>query len=281
MAAATSIPSTNFKTWPVILALALVSAPLVLMYIYLFADTVTDSAAGSLIPNELTLRHWTFLWETRPGKPNIWLVAMNTLVFATSTTLIVLAVSSTAGYVLSRLAVPARGFFLAGVMVLHAFPSVTLIIAIFIVLQMVGLYNSLIGVILVKAALDLPLGIWLMKGFYDTVPWEIEMAGITDGASRFTVWRKLVLPQVTPALAALGLFAFLSGWSEFILPQVLTPGNNVQVLSVYLAGLIADDNNFDMALFKSVGVFYMVPVLILFAFFQRHLMNIYGGGSKG
>ena len=281
MAAATSIPSANFKTWPVILALALVSAPLVLMYIYLFADTVTDSAAGSLIPNELTLRHWTFLWETRPGKPNIWLVAMNTLVFATSTTLIVLAVSSTAGYVLSRLAVPARGFFLAGVMVLHAFPSVTLIIAIFIVLQMVGLYNSLIGVILVKAALDLPLGIWLMKGFYDTVPWEIEMAGITDGASRFTVWRKLVLPQVTPALAALGLFAFLSGWSEFILPQVLTPGNNVQVLSVYLAGLIADDNNFDMALFKSVGVFYMVPVLILFVFFQRHLMNIYGGGSKG
>ncbi|MGO6908806.1 carbohydrate ABC transporter permease, partial [Rhizobium ruizarguesonis] len=77
-------------------------------------------------------------------------------------------------YVLSRLNVPARGFFLAGVMVLHAFPSVTLIIAIFIVLQMIGLYNSLLGVILVKAAIDLPLGIWLMKGFYDTVPWEIE-----------------------------------------------------------------------------------------------------------
>lgn len=203
------------------------------------------------------------------------------MIFATSTTLLVLAISSTAGYVLSRLNVPGRAYFLAGVMVLHAFPSVTLIIAIFIVLQMVGLYNSLIGVILVKAALDLPLGIWLMKGFYDTVPWEIEMAGVTDGASRFMVWRKLVLPQVGPALAALGLFAFLSGWSEFILPQVLTPGNNVQVLSVYLAGLIADDNNFDLNRFKAVGVFYVIPVLILFAFFQRHLMNIYGGGSKG
>ena len=69
---------------------------------------------------------------------------------------------------------------------------------------MVGLYNSLAGVILVKAALDLPLGIWIMKGFYDTVPWEIEMAGIQDGASRFTVWRRLVLPQVRPALLALG-----------------------------------------------------------------------------
>ncbi|MHB1110403.1 MAG: carbohydrate ABC transporter permease [Devosia sp.] len=279
--AQSSILSANFKAWPVVLALSIVSAPLVIMYAYLFIDTVTDSAPGSLIPNEFTLRHWDFLWQSRPGKPNIWPVALNTLIFATSTTLIVLAVSSTAGYVLSRLDVPGRGFFLAGVMVLHAFPSVTLIIAIFLVLQMVGLYNSLIGVVLVKAALDMPLGIWLMKGFYDTVPWEIEMAGITDGASRFTVWRRLVLPQVAPGLAALGLFAFLSGWSEFILPQVLTPGNNVQVLSVYLAGLIADDNNFDLALFKSVGVFYVIPVIILFLFFQRYLMNIYGGGTKG
>ena len=276
-----ALPSSNFRTWPIVLALAIVSAPLVLMYAYLFIDTVTDSAAGSLIPNEFTLKHCDFLWQARPGKASIWLVALNTLVFATSTTLIVLAVSSTAGYVLSRLNVPGRGFFLAGVMVLHAFPSVTLIIAIFLVLQMVGLYNSLIGVILVKAALDMPLGIWLMKGFYDTVPWEIEMAGITDGASRFTVWRRLVLPQVMPALAALGLFAFLSGWSEYILPQVLAPASNVQVLSVYLAGLIADDNNFDLNLFKAVGVFYIIPVLILFVFFQKHLMNIYGGGSKG
>ncbi len=276
-----SVPSTNFKSWPLILALGIVSAPLILMYAYLFIDTVTDTAPGSLIPNAITFRHWDFLWQARPGKPSIWPVALNTLIFATCTTTIVLVVSSTAGYVLSRLNVPGRAFFLAGVMVLHAFPSVTLIIAIFIVLQMVGLYNSLIGVILVKAALDLPLGIWLMKGFYDTVPWEIEMAGITDGASRFTVWRRLVLPQVKPALAALGLFAFLSGWSEYILPQVLTPGNNVQVMSVYLASMIADDNNFDLALFKSVGVFYILPVLILFVFFQKHLMNIYGGGSKG
>jgi inositol-phosphate transport system permease protein len=137
------------------------------------------------------------------------------------------------------------------------------------------------GVILVKASLEIPFGIWIMKGFYDTVPWEIEMAGVQDGASRLTVWRKLVLPQIKPAIIALGIFSFLAGWSEFILPQVLAPASDVQVLSVYLAGLIADDNNFDMALFKSVGVFYVVPVIILYLFFQNKLMNIYGGGTKG
>lgn len=273
--------TANFRTWPVVLALSVVSAPLVLMYAFLFIDTLTNSPQGSLIPSEFTLEHWSFLWSTVPGRPNIWQVTFNSLVFAVSSSLIVLIVSSTAGYVLSRLNVPARGFFLAGVMVLHAFPSITLIVAIFLVLQMVGLYNSLIGVILVKAAIDMPLGIWIMKGFYDTVPWEIEMAGIQDGASRFTVWRRLVLPQVRPGLLALGLFAFLLGWSEYILPQVLAPGNDVQVLSVYLASLIADDNNFDMALFKSVGLFYIAPVLILFFFFQKNLMNIYGGETKG
>ncbi len=271
----------NYKTWPMILLLGIITVPLVLMYVYLFVDTVTNSAPGSLVPNEITGEHWRFLWQTLPGRPSIWTATFNTFLFATVTTLIVLSVSSTAGYALSRLNVPFRAFFLAGVMVLHAFPTVTLIIAIFLILQFLGMYNTLIGVILVKASLELPFGIWIMKGFYDTVPWEIEMAGIQDGASRFTVWHKLVLPQVMPAISALGIFSFLAGWSEFILPLVLAPDNKVQVLSVYLAALIADDNNFDMALFKSVGVFYVLPVIVLFLFFQKRLMSIYGGGTKG
>ncbi|MBX4957474.1 carbohydrate ABC transporter permease [Rhizobium lentis] len=276
-----SQPSANYSSWPVVSALTIVSLPLLLMYVYLFLDTVTVKQPDALLPSGFTVNHWRFLWQTTAGKANIWQVTVNTLLFSACTTSLVLLVSSMAGYVLSRLNVPARGFFLAGVMVLHAFPSVTLIIAIFIVLQMIGLYNSLIGVILVKAAIDLPLGIWLMKGFYDTVPWEIEMAGVVDGASRFRVWKSLVLPQVKPGIMALGLFSFLSGWGEFILPQVLAPGNDVQVLSVYLAGFLADDNNYDFNMFKAVGLFYLVPVLIAYALFNKYLMNIYGGGSKG
>lgn len=273
--------SGNQRKWPVLLFLGILTTPIVLMYFYLFVDTVTNSPPGSMIPNEFTMEHWRFLWETLPGKPTIWVATMNTFIFASSTTLIVLCISSAAGYSLSRLNMPARSFFLGGIMVLHAFPMVTLLIAIFLILQMVGLYNTLIGVILVKASLELPFGIWIMKGFYDTVPWEIEMAGIQDGASRLQVWTKLVLPQVKPAIMALGIFSFLAGWSEFILPLVLAPDNKVQVLSVYLSSLIFDEANFDMALFKSVGVFYVVPVIILFLFFQGKLMNIYSGGNKG
>jgi inositol-phosphate transport system permease protein len=79
----------------------------------------------------------------------------------------------------------------------------------------------------------------------------------------------------------LGIFSFLAGWSEFILPLVLAPNNDVQVLSVYLSSLIFDETNFDMGLFKSIGLFYVIPVIILFLFFQNKLMNIYSGGNQG
>jgi inositol-phosphate transport system permease protein len=272
----------NFKTWPILLALGVTSMPLVIMYVYLVVDTVTVSPPGSLVPNGVTFEHWRFLWEApEAGRTSIWWVTLNTFIFATVSTVVVLSVSLTSGYALSRLNMPFRGLFLAGLIVLHAFPTITLIIAIFLILQMIGLYDTLIGVIMVKAALELPFGIWIMKGFYDTVPWEIEMAGLQDGASRFTVWHKLVLPQVQPGLTALGIFAFLSGWSEFILPQVLAPGANAQVLGVYLQNLIVDDVKPDFNMFKTVGVFYAMPVIVIYLIFNKKLMNIYGGGTKG
>lgn len=271
----------NFTSWPVMLLLGMLSSPILIMYLYLFIDTITNTEPGSLVPNEFTLEHWRFLWETDTGSTSVWVATRNTVIFATTNASIILGVSLTAGYALSRLNLPFRRFFLAGVLALHAFPTITLVIALFIVLQMVGLYNTLIGVIFIKSALMLPFGIWVMKGFYDTVPWEIEMAGVQDGASRFTVWRRLVLPQIQPGLIALGVFAFLDGWSEYILPQIFAPDADVQVLSVYLASLIADDQKFDFNLFKSIGLFYVVPVIILYLIFQNKLMNIYGGGSKG
>ena len=84
--------SANFSSIPVILLLGLLSLPLVLMYAYLILDTVTNSETGSLIPNEFTLEHWRFLWETRTGKPSIWLVTLNTFIFTCCITAVILLV---------------------------------------------------------------------------------------------------------------------------------------------------------------------------------------------
>ncbi|WP_196223500.1 carbohydrate ABC transporter permease [Roseibium sp. RKSG952] len=274
--------TSNFRSLPVIALLTILSLPLVIMYAFTLVDSISDAEPGSLIPSEFTLHHWRFLWDDTTGRGSVWIATINTFIFAGSTAAIVCATSLTSAYALSRLNFPARRFFLAGVIILHAFPTITLIIAIFLILQFLGLFDTLIGVIMVKAALELPFGIWVMKGFYDTVPWEIEMAGVQDGASRFMVWRKLVLPQVQPGLSALLIFSFLSGWSEFILPLVLAPGSDAQVLSTYLAYFLLDDSlEVDFNLFKSVGLFYALPVILIYLVFQKKLMNIYGGGSKG
>ncbi|MCC2614126.1 carbohydrate ABC transporter permease [Neorhizobium sp. Rsf11] len=271
----------NFAAWPIILILLVLSLPLVVMYLFLVIDTFTNAPVGSILPNEFTLQHWRFLIDpTITG--DVWKPTLTTFLFAISMVVIVVSVSATAGYALSRLALPFRRFLLSGILVMHAFPSVTLIIGVFLVLQFAGLYNSLIGVVLVKSSLMLPFGIWIMKGFYDAVPWEIEMAGVQDGASRFTVWRRLILPQVRPGLLSLAIFAFIDGWSEYMLPRILAPSSDFEVLSVYL-NTVSDPNSstYNFNIFKSVGLFYTLPILALFIVFQNRLMNIFGGGTKG
>ncbi|GHA21423.1 sugar ABC transporter permease [Devosia pacifica] len=271
----------NFSAWPVLLVLSLISLPLAIMYASVFVDSFTNTPPGAILPNEFTLAHWRFLVDPSIAG-NIWVATLNTFIFALSMVVIVTTISAMGGYAVSRLNLPYRRFFLAGIMVMHAFPSVTLIIGVFLVLQFAGLYDTLAGVIMVKATLMLPFGIWIMKGFYDAVPWEIEMAGVQDGASRFTVWRRLILPQVKPGLIALGVFAFLDGWGEYLLPRILAPTSEFRVLSVYLQQIsVTDSINYDFNLFKSVGLYYTLPVLIVFIVFQNRLMNIFGGGTKG
>ena len=274
--------TANARTWPLILILVIFSSPLVIMYVYQVIDSIAQPKPGSLFPSVVKLSNWRFLWELiDSGRPSIWVVTLNTFFFASTTAFLVTSLSTTAGYALSRLNMPGRPYFLGGLIMLHAFPTITLIIAIFIILQFLGLFDTLLGIILVKAALELPFGVWIMKGFYDTVPWEIEMAGVQDGASRLRVWWELVLPQVKPGLAALLIISFLSGWSEFVLPLVLAPGSGTQVLATYMNAVIQDDTTADFGLFKAIGMFYSIPVIVIYLVFQKRLMNIYGGGTKG
>ena len=274
--------TSNSRIWHLVLILVIFSTPLVIMYVFQVVDSFAERDSGSLWPSEIDFENWRFLWEKIDlGRPSIWVVTLNTFIFATTTAVAVTSLSTMAGYALSRLNMPGRPYFLGGLIILHAFPTITLIIAIFIILQFMGLFDTLLGIIFVKAALELPFGVWIMKGFYDTVPWEIEMAGVQDGASRARVWWELVLPQVKPGLAALLIISFLSGWSEFILPLVLAPGSSTQVLATYMNAVIQDDTTADFGLFKAIGMFYSIPVIVIYLLFQKQLMNIYGGGTKG
>jgi inositol-phosphate transport system permease protein len=265
--------------------------PILIGYAWVIIATFSYRTEGLLPINAegnvggFTLANWSFLKD-----PAIWRVTLNSFLIAMGMVIGVGFVSSLAAYSLSRMNFSGRKGFLSMTLILHAFPSVTLLIAIFFVLRFIsglpGLgslfgYNTVGGVALVMVALELPLGIWLMKGFFDNLSWDMERAALIDGASRFRVWWEIIIPQIKPGLAALAIFTFLSGWSAFLIPFTYTVGTKVANLPVFLNQLMSDTAPTNWNAIAAVGLFQLVPVLIFFIFTQEMLLNIYSGGAKG
>ena len=265
--------------------------PILIGYAWLIIATLSIRTEGLLPRNAeggiggFTLRNWDFITDSA-----IWNAMLNSLLIAVAMVIGVGVASTAGGYALSRMKFAGRKGFLSMTLVLHAFKAEMLLIAIFFVLRFLGDipvignyigFNTVGGVALVMIALELPLGIWLMKGFFDNLPWDMERAALIDGASRFRVWWQIMLPQVRPGLAALSLFTFIAGWNAYLVPFTFTVGTKVANMPVFLNQLISDTAPTNWNAVAAVGLFQMIPLLIFFIFTQELLLNIYAGGSKG
>ena len=265
--------------------------PILIGYTWLVVATISTRTEGLLPRNAqggiggFTLRNWDFVTDSA-----IWNAMLNSLLIAVAMVIGVGIASTAGGYALSRMKFAGRKTFLSMTLVLHAFKAEMLLIAIFFVLRFLGDipvignyigFNTVGGVALVMVALELPLGIWLMKGFFDNLPWDMERAALIDGASRFRVWWQIMLPQVRPGLAALSLFTFIAGWNAYLVPFTFTIGTKVANMPVFLNQLISDTAPVNWNLVAAVGLFQMIPLIIFFIFTQELLLNIYAGGSKG
>jgi inositol-phosphate transport system permease protein len=263
--------------------LVITVVPIFVGYTWLLISSFSVATEG-LRSTGYTLANWSFLWEPPFGRgyPSIWRVTLNTFLIAVSMTFFVVLVSSLAGYALSRQAFKGRKMFLSGTLVLHAFPSVTLLIGIYFVLRTLKLYNTNLGVALVMIGFELPFGIWLMKGFFDNVSWDMERAAFIDGASRLRVWWEIIMPTIKPGIAALAIFAFISGWNAWLIPKTFTIGAGQNAtLSVYLNNFMGDTVAVQWGMVTAVGLFQLIPVAIFFIFTQDLLLSIYAGGAKG
>jgi inositol-phosphate transport system permease protein len=266
--------------------LALATLPILVLYVWLFYSSFFPRIEGFTPIGGFTVENWRFLWDPQSvpqmrNRPPILPLTVNTFLFAAATSLLGLLISSMAGYALSRLRFRGRRMFLGGILLLHSFPSVTLLIALFVVLRALGLYDKLIGVILVQSALSLPFGVWIMKGFFDNIPWDLEMSALVDGAGRLRTWWRIMLPLVKPGLLALGILLFVEGWNQFLLPFVFMPSGSQQTLSTLVRGILGEGRFVDYGLLSAVGLYYSLPVLVLFVLAQEQLMRIYAGGVKG
>jgi inositol-phosphate transport system permease protein len=257
---------------------------------------VAGVAFAVLVGPDLHLGNFIFLVEpnfesavrSRGGQvtaatqfPSVWHAFGNSLLLAGSQTAIVVTVASLAGYYLSRFQFPGRVATLRSLLVLHAFPVLTLIVPLFLMLYYIGLLDTLFGVILVLVAFELPFAVFIMKGFFDGVPWDIEMSALTDGASRRQAFLRVVLPQVTNGIIAVSVFTFIRGWEEYIFVFTFLIRNTNWTMSLYMYFVRDDMMGVDYGVVSAVGVFYLVPSLLLYAFAQKYLSQITLGGVKG
>ena len=265
--------------------------PIVIGYAWVIIATFSQRTEG-LKPVDaqgnfggFTLENWSFLRETE-----IWNATRNSFLIAVSMVIIVGFVSTLTGYALARMNFAGRKTFLGLTLVLHAFRAELLLIGIFqVLLFLAGIpligdwfgFNTVGGVALVMVSLELPLGIWLMKGFFDNLSWDMERAALIDGASRFRVWWEIIVPQIRPGIAALAIFTFITGWNAYLVPFTFTIGSKIANIPVYLNQFSTDTSLVSWNRVAAIGLFQLIPIMIFFIFTQEALLNIYGGGSKG
>jgi multiple sugar transport system permease protein len=206
----------------------------------------------------------------------------NTAIFAVAITIARLIFDSLAGYALARLKFPGNRlifFTLLGTMMV---PGIVLLIPRFIILKQLSMLNTYQGLI-IPLAVD-AFGIFLMKQFFESIPGEIEEAAMVDGANRFTLFFRVVLPMATPAMTALAIFSFQGAWNDFLMPLLILSGNeDLWTLTLGLSNLRgAYGETLRWHTFLAGSVITTLPLALIFFYFQRYFVEgISYSGLKG
>lgn len=282
----------TYRNIAICVFLTIMAVPIIFGYTRLFVSSFSTDMTMKygFIPKSFSFHNWRFLTgeERSDGKydpianfPNIFLCLTNTLYLALGVTVVVTSMAVLVGYVLSRFKFLGRAVTLSSTLILHAFPSVSLMIGLYYVLNTTHLTDRVLGIILAKGGLTIPFGIWVMKGFFDDVPWDIEMSALIDGATRLQTLYKVLLPMVFPGIAAISILAFISGWSEYLFVYTFLRSSGSWTLTSYIVGALGELGVADYGLLAAGSTFYMLPVLFFFLFTQKYLMRVSVGGMKG
>ncbi len=205
----------------------------------------------------------------------------NSLVVSLVTAVLGVTVACTAAYAMSRWEFPGRDRLMGGFLLTQMFPGVVMAIPLYILLDALGLLDSLTGLVLVYSTTTVPFATWNLKGYFDTIPRELEEAAMLDGASRWVTFTRVILPLARPSIVVTGLFAFMTAWNEFILAATLMGDERAYTLPVVLNGYVGEFGA-EWGHFAAGAILVSLPVTALFFVLQRQLVEgLTAGGVKG
>ena len=220
-------------------------------------------------------------FEKLLSTPLFWRQLLNSVLVAGATTVVGITLSCTAAYSFSRFEFPGRRAGMTGLLVTQMFPGVLIAIPLYVLLDVTGLLNSLTGLTLCYATTAIPFCVWMLKGYFDTIPRDLEEAALLDGASRWTIFTKIVLPLSRPAIAVTALFSFMTAWNEFILAATFMNRASSYTLPVALQAYVGDRST-EWGLFAAGAVLVSLPVMALFFMLQKQLVEgLTAGSVKG
>jgi len=271
----------TYVTLTLITAITLYPVALVLKKA--FSPGTGFALSPSPVPTEISLEHFRALLSARGADGDLLFLryAFNSALVALATTIVGVGLSCTAAYALSRRQFAGRKLSLTSFLVVQMFPATLLIMPLYVVLNKLGLLNSLVGLVLIYATTAIPFCVWTLKGYFDTLPKELEEAARIDGASHWGVFFKIVLPLAKPGIAVTALFSFMTAWNEFILASTFMTSENSYTLPVLLQSSV-HEYGANWGMFAAGAILTSLPVMILFYVLQKYLVGgLTAGSVKG
>ena len=231
----------------------------------------------TLLPESLTLENVARLFE----QTRFAVYLGNSVLVATCTVLLTLAIATPAAYALTRFRFRGREAISAAVLFTYMFAPIMVIIPFYVLMRTLELTNTRAGLVLAYTAFCLPFALWLLRTFFQGIPLDLEEAALVDGASRPRAVLYVVLPLALPGVVATGTFTFILAWNDYIFARVLLAADELKTLPVGIADLY-NASVVDWGMIMSAGMLVLLPVLAVFVFIQKYLVAGWGsGGIKG
>ena len=264
--------------------LAVLVAFAVLPMVWMFSTSIKSEFAATQqppqwIPNEPTFEQYmTLLSPSNPTGQQFLGYLRNSIWVSTATTVLGILVAVPAAYAFSRFTFPGREPLFFSVLVRNMFPVVVFLIPLFILMKRMGLIDTHLSLILTYLTFGLPLSIWLLKGFYDNIPPELERAARIDGATRFQAFWKIVMPLSMPGIVATAIYAFIQGWNEYVYARTFINSQELMTMPVGLENFFSEYVSNWPGL-MAASFIMSVPVVVLFLVLQRHFVRALTEGA--